>query len=794
MRRPSVPRVLAPVILTILVIGLLFSNQIQAQEILKEIRIEGIQRVTYARLLASTDLRQGQKFDEQDISQAIKDIFNSGYYSDVVIRNEGGIVYITVTELPVINEINIKGSKLIKDKQILEVLEQGGIREGEILKNSEFEIILKELKALYAQQGRYGSQIEGNLEELEAGNRVNININIIEGTAAKIIKINIAGNKAFSDRDLKALLGLKERRKFNSQSAKVKYSRTALIADIDTITRYYLNNGYARVSIVDNIVSINRKKDLISISLEINEGKRYSINSLNIVGDTIVPRDELLASLPTRQGNTFSQNSVSASGDLIINLLGREGYGLANVNTRYEYNDLLGNIDVYFYVLPGQKTYIRNIELTGNKKSKHTGLRRYLRQYEGAPYSSTDVQRSLTSIRRLSYILSARVERIPIPNRPDQLDLLFVIEEAQSGNVGGGLFYSDVDGVSLSFSYADNNFFGGGNSFNSQIKYGRISQELGFSLNQPFINLDGVSANYFLRFRNIDFDEASIANYALSSTQVGVGFGYPISFTDRINYGISFADATVASGSTAQREIANYTARHGKEYQDFSFTTTISHNSLNRGFKPTKGHRTSFSLGLQFPIDNSENPRPPVYESSLNHLTYFKLNKKVDELAISLGFNINFFDTWYEEEDLYLPFYRNYFAGGPNSVRGYTASSLGPRSTNSGGGASSGSQGGNLRTLGRAEFIFPFGRISNDVSSVRSSLFWDIGNVFNTRCIVKATYCEIPVSYEELRQSAGLSLRWYIQFLPLTFSISTPLNAQDGDRTMDFQFSFGGPI
>ncbi|MBE8182309.1 MAG: outer membrane protein assembly factor BamA [Candidatus Portiera sp.] len=770
-------------------LGCLIPNQLLAQELLKEIRIEGIQRVTYAKLLASTDLRQGRNFNEKDISKAIKDIFNSGYYSNVDISHKNGIVNIQVTELPSINEISVKGSKLIKEQQILDVLEDGGIRKGEILKNTEFEIILKELTALYAQQGRYGTKIEGDLEELEGGNRVNININIIEGTAAKITKIKIAGNKAFKDRELKSLLSLKEIRRFNSNSAKVKYSRTALIADIDTLTRYYLNNGYARVVVSNNIVSINRKKDLIAVYLEIDEGKKYTINKINIIGNTIVPREDLLNDLNAQASGLFRQSDITRSSDLIINRLGIEGYGLAKVNTRYEYNDLLGIIDVNFYVLPGQKTYIRNIEITGNKKSKHTALRRYLSQYEGSPYSTIDVQRSLAAIRRLPYIASVQVERRAIPNKPDQLDLIFIIEEAQSGNVGGGLFYSDVDGVSLSFSYSDANFYGSGNSLSGQIKYGRISQELGFNLRQPFINIDGVSANYFLNFRSIDFDQANIANYALLSTRVGVGFGYPISFTDRINYGLSFSNTNIATGSSARQEIGNYTDRHGSSYLDAAFTTTISHNSLNRGFKPTKGHRTSLSTGLRFPLDN--NNRVPIYESSLYHISYVQLDREIDELAFSFGFSVNFFDTWYEGDNLYLPFYNHYFAGGTGSVRGFASSSLGPRGTGNNGRATSSSQGGNLRALGRTEFIFPLGAATNSVSNLRSSIFWDLGNVFNTRCIIQEPYCEIPVSYDQLRQSVGLSLRWYIQLFPLAFSISKPLNARDDDRTMDFQFSFG---
>lgn len=768
---------------------ILYSPLAASQERVKEIQVYGLQRVTLGRLLSSMEIRQGTVITDKDISQAVKDVFSTGYFDDVSITQQQGIVYIKVSELPAINEIIIKGSKLIKEEQIKEVLESSGIQEGEILRNAQFEIILNELEALYAEQGRYGTKIEATTEVLAEGNVVNININIVEGNPAKIARINILGNKAFRDKELKELMSLRARGKWNSQGSKIKYSRTKLVADLDTLTQYYLNNGYAKAVIVDNVVSINKDRDLININIQISEGKRYKLKSLQIIGDTIVPKQDIFARLTIEEGNFFSQQAISASNSLIVDILGDKGYGLAATNTVYEYDDLLGTISANIYVQPGQKTYIRNIDFIGNKKSQHTALRRYLQQYEGSPYSSSSVARSLSAIRRLPYVANAQVERKAIANQPDKVDLLFIIEESPSGNIGGGLFYSDLDGISLSFSFTDNNFYGKGNSFSSNIKYGRVSQEIGFSIGQPFINLDGVSANYFLRYRETDFDVANIANYALTSATMGVSFGYPISFNNRINYGLSFNNLNIFQGTNPQQEISNYTRIYGDKYSDAAFTTTVSHNSLNRGFKPTDGRRTSFSLGFQVPIDGGE--RPTIYEASLNHITYFKLSPSIDELAFSIRFNLAHFNTWQTGENVYLPFYKRYYLGGANSVRGFQPNSLGPRSTTSAGRASTSSQGGNLLILGRTEFIFPLTGLSNDVSNIRTSLFWDIGNVFNTRCIVKEPHCEIPITYKELRQSIGFSLRWYIQFFPLTFSISSPINAQENDRTLGFQFSFG---
>ena len=759
----------------------------------KRIVVEGNERVTLGRILTATELRQGGQFTDADISQAIKDIFSTGFFEDVAITSDDGVILITVKELPLINDINIQGSKLIDEEEIREFLDKNNIKEGEILQNTQLNIILKEIEALYAEQGRYGTKVETIAEELPGGNLINLNINIEEKDATKIIRINFIGNDAYSDEDLLELIELKELSKWNSRNRKVQYSRSQLTADIESIRQFYLNNGYAKAAISDNIVSINREKDLISITLKINEGKSYSLSDISFAGNTLLPPQEVLAQLDIASGDRFSQRAVTSSRSTIIDLLGEEGYGLANVNVDYEFDDTLGVIAVNFYVLPGQKTYIRNIHLAGNEKSQHTSIRKYLAQYEGSPYIASVVRDSVARLRRLAHIAGVQVDRQPIPGQPDKLDLVFTLEEAPSGNIGGGLLYSDISGISLTASYSDSNFYGTGNSLSTSLQYSSTVRQINFNLGQPFLNLDGVSGNYFVSYREVDFDETEITDYASSSATTGFSFGYPFSETDRISYGMSFKDINVDLGTSANREITAYTDRYGEDYNDLVWSTVISHNSLNRGFKPTDGHRTSFRINLETPVESGA--RPIILEETLDHISYFKLSEDIDELALSFGFKLGHFDfAGSDTQDQFLPFYKNYFSGGVNSVRGYAPNSLGPRSTprTVSTASTTQSQGGNVRILGRAEFIFPFGALSKSVAGLRSSLFWDIGNVFATRCIVpNSANCNTSISYSELRQSVGLSLRWYIQFFPLTFSLSYPLNDRPDDRTTSFQLSLG---
>ena len=415
-------------------------QRLEAEEFfIKEIRAEGLQRITYGRLLSTTELQSNSLIDKDDIATAIKDIFATGFFDNVSIHKEEDILIISLNERPTIEDIVVEGNKLIKTDQLLDALRLSGIKKGAIFQSNKFGIILKELEALYAEQGRYGTEIRADTDFL-IGNRITLTINVEESDAAQVVQINLVGNEYFSDKALKKLLSIKKRTKWNKSSGKNKYSRQKLAADLDSLRRHYLNEGFPRVEIKDSIVTINNAKDLIAISIHIKEGKRYTINNIRIAGSTILTKEELREQLNIESGEVFNQANIESSANAIIARLGEEGYGLAETNSLYSYQDTQGEVDITFYVRPGQKTYVRRIQFVGNKKSLHTALRRYIVQMEGAPYSAQNIRTSLARLRRLSYVESVQLDRLSIPRRPDQLDLLITIKEGPSGNIGGGTY------------------------------------------------------------------------------------------------------------------------------------------------------------------------------------------------------------------------------------------------------------------------------------------------------------------------------------------------------------------
>ena len=756
-----------------------------------ELQVEGLQRVTLARLLSITDLRRGRPASDASIAQAIKAIYATGYFRDVNILRAEGKLIIRVVERPMVASIEFKGNKLIKVDQLEEAMTQNGIEVGRIFPYGRFELILRELRALYAEQGRYGVKIQTDVADLE-GNRIDLKVDIDEGSPAQIAQINILGNEFFANNELRSLLLLKQRTKWNANSAASKYARQRFLADLETLRNHYLDAGFAKVQIKDTVVSIDDTKEYINLGIYIEEGQRYQLGDIQIAGNLVLAEDELRAVLTIERDDVFNQRAITQSIRAITTTLGNEGYGLARVNTVYQYEEEPARVNLIFYVRPGQRTYVRRIQFEGNTKTQHTSLRRILPQMEGAYYSSELIALSLSRLRRLPYLENVAVNTKPVPGRADLVDLTFSITEAPSGAIGGGLIYSDFTGISLAVDFSDRNFLGRGDSFATSLSYSTIEQRLSVRYSQPYVTLNGLSIAYFLDLRATNFDAANIGNYALQSSSLGMDFGYPVSESGRVSYGFDFDAINLNLGVNPSQEVSNYSTAYGRRYNDFGLVFTHSVNTLNRGFKPTDGSRVITNLDFKFPFaaesDNFRD-RPPYYEFNLRHSTYFKLSDTVDELAFMLGTRLGYLDLL--QGDGFIPFYAHYYAGGIQTVRGYNANSLGPRATTASGAAATTSQGGNLLTTARVEFIFPIRGLTNDVSGLRTSLFWDIGNVFNTRCILEVPHCQTPIAYNELRQSAGITLRWYIQFFPLIFVYAEPLNARPEDNFNRLQFTLG---
>jgi outer membrane protein insertion porin family len=694
----------------------------------------------------------------------------------------------------------------------LESLDGVGIKEGEVYKRSTLEKVKSELVRSYASNGRYGAGVE--IEEItKPRNRIDINIIVDEGNSAKIKKINIIGNEIFTDEELLDSFELSEGSFFSFLSNNNQYSREKLVGDIETLESYYRDRGYLKFSIESSQISLSRDKKSIFITFNVNEGKKYTINDVNIIGEIPFEENIYINILENLKKETYSQAQITSIEEFFVDVLGNRGYAFAEVKGDTETIDDSNQVDLTFAVIPGKKTYTRKILFTGNHVTQDEVLRREMRQFEGAWSSNNSIEAGKVRLERLGYFKEVNVETLPVVGTEDQIDIVYSVEEETTGSVGGNLGYSDF-GLMLGFNLQEQNFLGSGNTVGIGINKNIYSESYNISFVDPYATEDGVSLGYNIYFRETDYGEFNVANYLTNSNGLGAQFGYPISDITRLGFSLTYDKTDIDVGTLPAREIYDFVAAEGNLFETLSAQASWQRVTLNRGLFPTSGSSTVLSLSATIPGSDLN-----YYRANIRQRYYRPLsNNFVFGFQGELGYLNAYGDT---EE---TPFFQNFYAGGPRSLRGFESNTLGPRSTDApcyefnyeeetcpnlidtdGDGvldspyinpyANTTSRyrdrpiGGNIKIEGSLQLIFKL-PIIEDQRSIRSAFFLDFGNVFSDNCRDYQINCYKP-SVDDLRYSYGVGVTWITGFGPLSLAIAKPSNAGPQERTEEFQFTVG---
>ncbi len=779
--------------------------------LVSDIRIVGLQRVSTGSIFNVIPITVGDKIDIRKSSEITRSLFNTEQFDDIQIAKDGNTLIISVVERPSISSIEISGNKALETEQLLSSLDGVGIKEGEVYKRSTLEKVKSELVRSYASNGRYGANVE--IEELEQPrNTLQISIIVDEGSGAKIKNINIIGNEKFSNEDLLDGFELSEGSFFSFLNNNNSYSREKLEGDIENLESFYKNRGYLKFSIESSQVSLSKDLKDIYISFSLFEGKKYTISDVDVIGDIPVSLSAYTKVVSALKGTTYSQSQITGIEEFFINLLGNQGYAFAEVSPSTDIDEDLKEVKITFNVMPGNRTYTRKILFSGNNTTQDYVLRREMRQFEGAWTSDQKIENSKIRLERLGYFKQVEVETIPVPLTDDQIDILYTVEEENTGSIGGNIGYSDF-GLMLGFNLQEQNFLGTGNTVAIGISKNVYSESYNFSFQDPYATKDGVSRGYNIYFRETDYGEYNVANYLSNSQGFGTQFGYPISDTQRLNLGLTYDKTDIDIGTQPAREIWDFVDSEGSTFKTLTAQLSWQRVTLNRGLFPTDGSSTVLSLSSTLPVGDIDYSR-----FNFIHKYYEPLsNNFVFGFNIDLGYTKAFGDT---NE---TPFFRNFYAGGPRSLRGFESNTLGPRSTqppcyefNYSEGtcpnlldtdgdnildapyynpysntnySNRASIGGNIKVEGSLQLIFRLPFIE-DQRSLRSAFFFDFGNVFSDNCKDYQINCYKP-SIEELRYSYGVGVTWITGFGPMSFAIANPQNAGEYERTKEFQFTVG---
>lgn len=728
-----------------------------------DIKVQGLQRISEGTVFNYLPVEIGDRIGEAITQQIISALYKTGFFKDVVLLRDADTLIVKVQERPSIASITISGNNELGTEDLQEGLKKAGLVEGRILDASLLDRIKQDLQRQYFVRGYYAVEIETVVDET-GENQVDVTINIQEGEVALIRKINIIGAEAFAEEELLDEFELGIPAFYAVFSDRDQYSRQKLSADIETLKSYYLDRGYINFNVESTQVTITPEKKAVFITLNIHEGEQFTIESIELAGDLIVPREELQALVDLQPGDVFSRREVNAVSSAITERLGNEGYAFANVNAIPEIDNENREVALTFFVDPGKRVYVRRINITGNEKTEDEVIRREFRQMEGAWVSTSKLNRSQVRVQRLSYLDQVTLETPMVPNSSDQVDVNMSVTERPSGSLMLGVGYSGGEGMLFNASVSQDNFLGSGKRVSTEVNTSRVNTIYSFSHTDPYYTLDGVSRSVRLSYRRTDAARAYLANYIADVWGGSITYGIPMSEYDTLRLGVGYDNTEIETTVFTPPSYIDFLAANSDDFDVYKLSLGWTHDTRNKTVFATQGVVQSLTTDVALPAGG---------------LTFYKVTSKTrwfhplsKRYTASLELELNHGDSYGDTTE--LPFFERFYAGGAHSVRGYRANTLGPRENDV-------NLGGDFRVVGSAELIFP-PPFSEQNSTVRMSVFWDIGSVFD----------EIN-KYEssELRQSAGVSLIWLSPIGPLSFSLARPLNDDPGDRTEPFQFTLG---
>ena len=752
-------------LLNIIILLLLSSAAFAESFVIKEIRVEGLQRLSAGTVFNYIPLKVGDEISDSDAKTIIRALYKSKYFNDVGVEAEDGVLIINVSERPAISSIEFVGNKDLGSEDLSKSLREIGFSEGQVYDKAMLERVQLELQRQYFSRGKYGITIESKVTALPE-NRVGILITMGEGTVTTIGDINIVGNISYEEEDLLLEFQSTTGNLFSIVTRDNQYSRPKLSADLESLRSFYLDRGYVDFVVESTQVSITDDKKEMFVTINISEGQQYKIKEVRLAGDLIVKEEELFKLVVIKKDAIFSRKQVTQSSEYLTNRLGNEGYAFANINAVPKIDKEERSVALTFFVDPGRRAYVRRINIVGNSKTRDEVVRRELRQQEAAYISTLDVEDSRAFIQRLGYFEDVNVEMTPVAGTSDQVDLDFKVIEQSSGNLSAGVGFSDSDGLVINANLTQKNFMGSGKHISFGFNNGDVNTTYSVGYTNPFATVDGISQGYGAFFSETNADEANIASFSTDTYGASTTFGVPIAKNDRISLSLGYENTTIhlPKVSTVSR-YNKFIAREGDEYDTFSAVLGWTNNTRNNPVLPTSGKLQRLSTMVTLPGGS---------------LQYYKLNYEdrryeplSEDLTLAYGGKLAYGDAYGSTEN--YPFFQNFYAGGQKSVRGFKSNTIGLRENNE-------SLGGNFLVSGGTEIIFPVPFVKKKIRSFRLSGFIDVGNVYAE---------DEDFDAGLLRYSAGLSAIWISPFGPVSISLARPFNEQKDDETEFFQFAVG---
>lgn len=750
-----------------MLVSIVFAN---SNFVIQSISIQGLQGISQATVLNYVTVKPGETFSLQKSNQLIQSLYKTGFFNNVDLSRQGNTLVINVDQRPIIGKITISGNDVIKTDQLKKVLKQLGFVEGQVYNPSVLSTIKKSLAEEYFVLGKYNARIDVDVKK-QVRNRVSIAIKISEGVVSKIKQIRIIGNKVFDESVLLKQLTLSTSGLFTWYTHNDRYTKEKLGKDLEALRSYYLDRGYLKFKIDSSQVSLSPDRQSVYIVVHITEGPQYTMSDYSVSGRLILPRHQILSMIDVNKGEIFSKKAVMAINKKIIAALGAKGYSNAEVNVLPKFNEKLKTVSLNFHVVPGPRIYIHRISFSDNYRTNDETLRRELKVLtEGGPFETDKVKQTKRALLQLPYLSNVDVTTTPVPRKPNEVDVNYKVTEVPSAQLQGGIGYSTLEKLMFNAGITQKNLLGTGNTLGLNFTYSAITTNLNLDYFNPYYTKSGIGRDINAYISQYDASSANVNDYVSNDYGVAMNFTMPFDQYNTFNFGGGYENNYINVSSTPSTQQAAFIREHGRHFYQFDANLGWSYSSLDRILFPRSGIKQSINLKSTIPFAKqslryyktgySFGYYQPLIKSFIGHMTA----------------NINYGKGYGSYIGL-LPFFKNYYAGGFGSVRGFEANSIGPKDSKGD------TMGGNFEMDASASLILP-----NFISdAVRTSLFVDAGDVYQTSS--RKHYHGVKLN--EMRTSVGIELDWRSPIAMLNFSLATPLHKRRNDDANAFDFNIG---
>jgi outer membrane protein insertion porin family len=743
--------------------------------VVKQIKVIGLRRIKLATLYSYLPIKVGDTVDGEESDKIIEDIYHSGFFSNVSLSRQGDVLIITVNERPVISNVGITGNHEIKTKELTKILDGLGLKEGEEYNPFLISDIQNALLQQYFNMGRYNAQVDIKVTDLPR-DRVGVIIEISEGSVAKIKQVNVVGNHAFSESTLQDQFKLSTPNLLSFFTKNDVYSQEKFSADLNSLENFYLNHGYIRYRLNSSQVSLNPGRDQVYINANIAEGPQYHISGYQFSGQTILTQQQLQKMVPFKKGDVFSRQQAIQVQKSVSLALGNKGYAHASVQILPSIDDKDKTVYLNFNVQPGERIYVRHVTFTDNYRTNDNVLRRLVNQVEGGLSSTKEINASKTRLLQLPYIRDVQMTTTPVSGQSNEEDVNYKVTEIPAASFSAGIGYSDAYGPLFTVALNQKNFLGTGNQVS--INFNRTGYSTTYAVNyfNPFATVSGIGHGLKFSYQTYNSDDFNISNYGANTISVNSWYSIPISDHTHYQVGYGYDNVLIKDVSNSSSDqIKQFVDDHGDRYYQLNATLGWTYQNFDRIIMPTKGLQQRASLIVTIPISN-ESLR--YYKADYNAKLYQPIHKgwifnTRGEVGYGHGYG-SYADDY--------PFFKNFYAGGIYSVRGYQANTLGQVDSNGD------PLGGNILLDGSVALIFPnpFGH------NLRTSWFFDGGQVFNS-AQDEATGSDLGIEgldFSQIRYSTGLDIKWLSPLgIGLEFALAEALNPSSTDDTEFFAFN-----